>query len=314
MKLTIAFVLAAATAISAQISEAYTDQHGITYQAITHESSGTIFGIALPENPTDEFIGQITTRLETGWAGVSFGGGMINNLLWVGWPNSAKEVVGTFRLADSYTVPPPFTAPGPEMTPIYTDTAVNDTHWTHTFICKNCHKWLLADGYEQSFDLAGDFAVMGYAGHTEAIPDDPEDPTSDVQQHNFFGQFGMILSDARSAEYETWRAAALAGPAEPEPTSTVTSVTATATSSLTSITSTITSIPSITSTVTSIPSVTSTITSIPSVTPTPTTIPSQIPETVPRWGQCGGIGYKGPKNCASGSRCTTLNSYYHQCL
>jgi len=184
---------------------------------------------------------------------------MINNLLWVGWPSASKKIVGTFRLADSYTVPPPYTTPGPEMTPIFTDTAVNATHWTHTFICKNCHKWLLSDGYEQSFDLTGDFAVMGYAGHTEAIPDDPEDPTSDVQQHNFFGQFGMMLGEARSANYAQWRAAGLAKP---------------------DTTSTVTATPTPTPTPTSTPRPTTTAT-----TPWPLEPPQPSQGTVQKWSQ-----------------------------
>ncbi|KAK6500780.1 hypothetical protein TWF506_003543 [Arthrobotrys conoides] len=32
------------------------------------------------------------------------------------------------------------------------------------------------------------------------------------------------------------------------------------------------------------------------------------------WGQCGGIGYTGPTNCAAGSYCSALNPYYSQCL
>nr|ACH92572.1 endoglucanase III [Trichoderma sp. SSL] len=32
------------------------------------------------------------------------------------------------------------------------------------------------------------------------------------------------------------------------------------------------------------------------------------------WGQCGGIGWGGPTNCAPGSACSTLNSYYAQCI
>jgi mannan endo-1,4-beta-mannosidase len=36
--------------------------------------------------------------------------------------------------------------------------------------------------------------------------------------------------------------------------------------------------------------------------------------TVPRWGQCGGIGYTGPKTCASPYTCTYSNDWYSQCL
>ena len=48
-------------------------------------------------------------------------------------------------------------------------------------------------------------------------------------------------------------------------------------------------------------------TSIP--TPTPTSGPS-----VPQFGQCGGSGYSGPKNCASPYKCTVVNTWYSQCL
>ncbi|RVD87046.1 uncharacterized protein DFL_005295 [Arthrobotrys flagrans] len=34
----------------------------------------------------------------------------------------------------------------------------------------------------------------------------------------------------------------------------------------------------------------------------------------PLYGQCGGIGYTGCTNCASGSTCSVLNDYYSQCL
>jgi len=36
--------------------------------------------------------------------------------------------------------------------------------------------------------------------------------------------------------------------------------------------------------------------------------------TVAKYGQCGGSGYNGPTQCASGSTCTASNQYYSQCL
>jgi len=35
---------------------------------------------------------------------------------------------------------------------------------------------------------------------------------------------------------------------------------------------------------------------------------------VPKWGQCGGINYNGPKCCQSGSTCKEFNEWYHQCV
>lgn len=65
------------------------------------------------------------------------------------------------------------------------------------------------------------------------------------------------------------------------------------------------------------PTVTSTSTV---VNPTPTTTTAVTPTptspqgpTVPKYGQCGGIGYSGLTTCAAGSTCVKLNDYYSQC-
>jgi poly(3-hydroxybutyrate) depolymerase len=52
----------------------------------------------------------------------------------------------------------------------------------------------------------------------------------------------------------------------------------------------------------------------PPVNPTPTPQPPVNEPASPRWGQCGGSGWDGPKACVSGSTCTRLNDYYWQCL
>lgn len=57
-----------------------------------------------------------------------------------------------------------------------------------------------------------------------------------------------------------------------------------------------------------------------STDPTTTAEPEQPEETeqpggtVPRWGQCGGTNYTGPKGCVSPYTCTKVNDFYHQCL
>ncbi|KAF4982723.1 hypothetical protein FZEAL_1712 [Fusarium zealandicum] len=42
--------------------------------------------------------------------------------------------------------------------------------------------------------------------------------------------------------------------------------------------------------------------------------PTQPAGTVPRWGQCGGGNYSGPKGCQSPYTCTKVNDFYSQCL
>jgi len=50
------------------------------------------------------------------------------------------------------------------------------------------------------------------------------------------------------------------------------------------------------------------------VAPPQPTQPSPNEPTSPRWGQCGGNGWNGPKACVSGTTCTRINDWYHQCL
>ncbi|KAG8792981.1 hypothetical protein FRC12_004256 [Ceratobasidium sp. 428] len=45
-----------------------------------------------------------------------------------------------------------------------------------------------------------------------------------------------------------------------------------------------------------------------------TTAPAGTGTPVPRYGQCGGIGWTGSTLCATGSTCTKTNDYYSQCL
>lgn len=51
-------------------------------------------------------------------------------------------------------------------------------------------------------------------------------------------------------------------------------------------------------------------TRVTSTTPTPTSTGAMVP----KWGQCGGIGWTGPTNCPAGTICTKANDYYSQCL
>jgi hypothetical protein len=97
MKLSSLITLGLAALTTAQTPAPYTDaKSGITFNAFT-TSTGYFFGIALPANTTGntDFIATIGGK-GTGWSGVSLGGGMLNKLLIVAWPN-AQTVVSSFR-------------------------------------------------------------------------------------------------------------------------------------------------------------------------------------------------------------------------
>ncbi|KAJ3127692.1 hypothetical protein HK098_005928 [Nowakowskiella sp. JEL0407] len=47
---------------------------------------------------------------------------------------------------------------------------------------------------------------------------------------------------------------------------------------------------------------------------TTTTTSTAVPTCSAEWGQCGGIGYTGPKCCISGTSCQRSNDYFSQCI
>ncbi|KAI5776379.1 hypothetical protein EDC01DRAFT_483276 [Geopyxis carbonaria] len=263
-------------AANAQSSSAYTDSvTGITFQRFYTESYSFSFGMALPEAPTDQFIGQLVAPI-AGWSGVSLGGGMIDNLLLTAWAN-ADEIIRGFRLTGVYELPTEYKSstltPDPVLTPLACGTSINSTHISLTFTCTNCNYWENSYAEVGGFDLAADFTVMGWAYNPEA-PVDPADPQSEITQHTGFGQYGMILASARSADYDAWISAC---GAEETPT------------------------PTTTPAPTSAPATTTT------VVPT-STAPAG------HWQQCGGLEWTGTTKCASPYKCTKLNDYYWQCL
>jgi hypothetical protein len=107
MKLSVLLTVALASLAVAQTPAPYTDsKSGITFNTLQH-SSGLFFGLALPANATanTDFIATIGGK-GTGWSGVSLGGGMLNKLLIVAWPN-AQTAVSSFRKARYVPFPLP---------------------------------------------------------------------------------------------------------------------------------------------------------------------------------------------------------------
>jgi hypothetical protein len=96
MKIFTILTSALASLVVAQTPAPYTDtKSGITFNTLQH-GSGLFFGLALPLNSSStDFIATIGGQ-GTGWSGVSLGGGMLNKLLIVAWPN-AQTAVSSFR-------------------------------------------------------------------------------------------------------------------------------------------------------------------------------------------------------------------------
>jgi hypothetical protein len=205
-----------ATFTAALTPAPYTDaKSGITFNTIQH-SSGMFFGLAMPANATGntDFIATIGGK-GTGFSGVSLGGGMLNKLLFIAWPNQ-QSIVSSFRKA---TLVPklticaivrgwhhyskygsPTVANGTfSQTPIANGTYVNSTHWTYTFLCSKC---IQTDG--TTFKTTDTAPSIGYVQNPTG-PTQRADAAATVSKHTAQGQAVFYLNKAKSAHFRTWK-------------------------------------------------------------------------------------------------------------
>ncbi|KAL9105921.1 MAG: hypothetical protein Q9227_008981 [Pyrenula ochraceoflavens] len=187
----------------------YTDTNtGISFQRYFENAQATggySFGIALPQNPTTDFIGQLVVPLNStqGWGAVSLGGSMTGSLLFAVWANG-QDVVPTFRMATAYASPDVYSG-NATTSPIAKGTFVNTTHLSYTFVCGNC---IL--GNLQTFASTDAQYTLGYAV-SGTNPTDPTDSASELSYHaEAYGEYSMALSNATSADYDMWAAMASA--------------------------------------------------------------------------------------------------------
>ncbi|CAI6314361.1 unnamed protein product [Periconia digitata] len=192
------------TTFAAPTAAPYTDpKSGIKFNAFTDTATGYFFGIALPPTTGKDFIATIGGK-GTGWSGVSLGGGMLNKLLIVAWPNG-QSIVSSFRKTASYGSPPLSTTPTTIFHPIANGTYTNATHWTYTFLCSSC---ILADG--TTFAASDTAPGFGWAVNP-AAPDLKTNPAAQVKKHTAQGQVKVDFAAARSESFELWKGWALAG-------------------------------------------------------------------------------------------------------
>ncbi|KAK8063250.1 hypothetical protein PG996_007902 [Apiospora saccharicola] len=172
-----------------KVTNEFTDPAtGIVLQRFFGAKSGYGFGIALPTNPTNSFIGQLSFPLNNGagWGGWSLTGDMTGPLLMAAWTDGTS-VVSSFRQAANEKDNPPEVAGNFSVKPIAKGTSVNNTFLTYTFLCEGCL------GAQLGLDPnagTGKGVEMGWA-----LSDKP------VQNPG---------SSAGRPEFDTW--AALAGP------------------------------------------------------------------------------------------------------
>lgn len=199
---------------AAQSSTSYTDPStGIDF--VGYKASNYTFGLALPENPTTDFIGQLSSQYAQGWAGVTLGASMANHLIIAAWPNG-NDVLASFRKATGYSAPPVYSGAWSLM-PIAAGTFANSSGYQYTFLCQKC-----ITGDALTFVANASAATFGWGLSSSAVAS-PSDPSTALNFHTTgFGLYGENLTAARSANYDTWAAMADTG-STPSTTSSTTS-------------------------------------------------------------------------------------------
>jgi len=177
---------------------------GIAFESYTSSKDYT-FGIAVPESPGADFIGQLVIPTTgAGYGGIALGGQMEDDLLIVAWPNG-KDVVASFRYTRVRASPSPYTSSSSlSMTPIASGTFVNGTHMSYTFVCSGC---ITNDA--MTFSSNASTIQLGWS-LADAAVDNPgsAEGASFVYHSVGDGTYSLDLEAARSAKYESWAAAA----------------------------------------------------------------------------------------------------------
>ncbi|KAH7908302.1 carbohydrate-binding module family 1 protein [Hygrophoropsis aurantiaca] len=190
--------------VAAQSASAYCDStSSICYEGYTDPTINITIGIILPPLSTGsepnrtEFIAEIVAPVSFGWTGLSVGGQMADSLLFTVWPYNNEVIFGP-RWTSGYVQPLPYTGPLITMLP---DTMVNSTHIKASFRCENCTAW--NGGSLGTGDLSG-FQLIAYVASDDTPVDDPSNVASNFTEHDQMNFFGLDLSTAHSADYDTY--------------------------------------------------------------------------------------------------------------
>ncbi|KAL0941944.1 cellobiose dehydrogenase [Colletotrichum truncatum] len=195
-----------ATSTPAQQSAPFVDQAtGLTMERFFGARTSFAFGMALPEQASGSFIGQLSFPLVNGagWGAMGLTGEMEGNFILAAWPDGKGGVMASFRQATNEDNPPEVKGKF-AVRPIAEGVSVNATSLTYTFLCENCLDATLGLGPEAT----NANAVMGWALSEKAVRN-PENPGANLGFHERgFGPFTARLGNAKSAQFASVAATA----------------------------------------------------------------------------------------------------------
>ncbi|KAI0009138.1 hypothetical protein F4779DRAFT_404779 [Xylariaceae sp. FL0662B] len=196
----IAAALALATPVTP--SARYCDPASeVCYSSSTVGVAAISFRVALPivdVAPFDLLL-QIVAPKTAGWAGIAWGGHMINNTIGIGWANGTSSVVSS-RWASAHSVPDAYD--GAAYT-LLEGSISNDTHWTVNALCKGCSVWSHDGGSTTSLDPGSLEANFAWAA-SPTPPFDPADNSSVFGIHTEHGTFTLDLAAAKSDQFDAY--------------------------------------------------------------------------------------------------------------
>ncbi|KAH9908443.1 hypothetical protein F4778DRAFT_717256 [Xylariomycetidae sp. FL2044] len=173
----------------------------VCYSSSTVGVGAISYRVAIPVvdvAPFDMLV-QIVAPKTAGWAGIAWGGRMINNTITIGWANGNSSTVSS-RWASAHVLPDIYE--GAEYT-LLEGSGTNDTHWTVNALCKGCSVWTHDGGATTSLDPSSTEANFAWAT-APTPPYDPADNTTIFGLHTEHGTFTIDLAAAKTDQFDAY--------------------------------------------------------------------------------------------------------------
>lgn len=151
------------------------------------------YRIAIPDTATAgnfDVLLQIAAPKSVGWAGIAWGGVMVNNPLTVAWANGDKTVVSS-RSASSRSYPTPYAGATYTVLP---GSSANSTHWTLNVLAKGVSSF-----GSTKLNPAGSVS-LAYA-QSATPPTEPANNATRFSIHNSRGKWTHDLKSAQIANF-----------------------------------------------------------------------------------------------------------------
>ncbi|TGJ79450.1 hypothetical protein E0Z10_g9309 [Xylaria hypoxylon] len=176
-------------------------ESNVCYASSTVGIGPISYRLAIPNvtaSPFDILL-QIVAPKTAQWAGVAFGGHMINNTIAMAWANGNTSVISS-RWASVHEIPEPYEAA--EYT-VLKGSVTNETHWTVTALCKGCSSWVHDGGSRTVMDPNSPSINLAWAASPYPVGD-PADNYTMLSIHSEHGTFSLDLASAKTDNFDSY--------------------------------------------------------------------------------------------------------------